>query len=251
MNSVWDESSTQARDMLEAIFKTPAKPKANLAVERESNGIVDGVRTIALNVFGFIVYGDRQSFAHSSTEAEAPPGYQLTFMESIFSILNNHFISIFVPAHFLTISWMPRSIQKMGIATAEFPKHTKDFITKERNSPSTQNTLLSVMVKTADNERHQSAKPGRLASYLSEDEITGNLFNFTLAGFDTTSNTMAYALITLAIEPKWQDWIAEEIDRVARLHPDASYDNTFPLLTRCLALMVSRISCVVNPQREL
>ena len=248
MNSVWDESSAQARDMLEAVFKRPANSKASPGGERGSDDMVEGVRTIALNVFGFIVYGDRQSFARASTKAEAPPGYQLTFMESILSILNNHFISIFVPAHILTLSWMPRSIQKMGIATAEFPKHTKDFIAKERNSPSAQNTLLSVMVKTADNERHQSAKPGRLASYLSEDEISGNLFNFTLAGFDTTSNTMAYALIILAIQPKWQDWITQEIDQVARLHPDASYETTFPLLTRCLALMVGTHSSIVNPQ---
>ena len=45
-------------------------------------------------------------------------------------------------------------------------------------------------------------------------EILGNLFQFTAAGFDTTANTMAYAIKILAIETKWQDWIIEEIDSV-------------------------------------
>ena len=231
----------QARDMLIAVFKS--------STQGESSGIVEGFRTIAMNVFGYNVYGSRLSW-EQAIEAKPPSGYQLTFMESIVSILNNHFISIFVPARILTVSWMPRSIQKMGIATEEFPRHTKDLVTTERNSPSPQNTLLGVLVKSADNERlesmnsadsekQQSAKPGRLVSYLSEDEITGNLFNFTLAGFDTMSNTMVYALVTLAIQPEWQDWIIEEIDQVARLHPDTSYESTFPLLTRCLALVAS------------
>ena len=220
----------QARDMLGAIFKT--------STQGESSGIVEGIRTIAMNVFGYIVYGSRLSW-EQAIEAKPPPGYQLTFMESMVSILNNHIVSILIPTSILTHSWMPRSIQKMGIATEEFPKHTKDLIATERSSPNSQSTLLSVLVKSADSERQESANPGRLVSYLSEDEVTGNLFNFTLAGFDTTSNTMVYALIILATQSEWQNWIVEEIDQVARLHPDASYENTFPLLTRCLALMAS------------
>ena len=190
-----------------------SKPRANHTVPQgESNAIVEGVRIIALNVFSSITYGDRQSWTQASSKPEAPPDYELTFTESIFSILNNHFISLFVSPRILTLSWMPRSVQKMGIATAEFPRHTKDYVARERRAPSSQNTLLGVMVKTVDAEKDLSAPAGKSVPYLSKDEITGNIFNFTLAGFDTTSNTMAYALIILTIYPEWQDWIVEEID---------------------------------------
>jgi len=74
---------------------------------------------------------------------------------------------------------------------------------------------------------------------LSDDEIVGNLYQFTLAGFDTTANTLAYAVTTLAIVPKWQDWIIEEIDEVQKSIGDAQsgYTEVFPRLQRCLALM--------------
>ena len=89
-----------------------------------------------------------------------------------------------------------------------------------------------------------SASFGRL--YLTEDEIAGNLFIFTAAGFDTTSNTLGYAITLLAVYPEWQNWIQAEIDAVLRSpqggqSKDASlpdYSTAFPKLVRCLAVMV-------------
>ncbi|MCJ1310156.1 hypothetical protein MMC25_003817 [Agyrium rufum] len=237
MKNIWNESSAQAREMLDTIFKESSTTESETA--RESDDLIIGVRNIAPNVFGFIVYGDRSYFTEASREAKPPPGYRLTFMESILSILNNHCISLFVPPHILLNSWMPKSMQKMGMATEKFPRHTKDLIAKERATPSAQNTLLGTMVKITDSDMSVSSKTtaGRSVPYFSENEITGNLFNLTLAGFDTTSNTMAYAFIILAMEPKWQDWMVEEIDRMAKLHPNHSYESTFPVLTRCMAFM--------------
>jgi cytochrome P450 len=75
---------------------------------------------------------------------------------------------------------------------------------------------------------------------LSDDEIAGNLYQFTLAGFDTTANTLAYAVTMLAAHPKWQDWIIEEITEVQDSlgGSNAGYAEIFPRLKRCLALMV-------------
>src|ERR1700712_4930554 len=66
---------------------------------------------------------------------------------------------------------------------------------------------------------------------------------FTAAGFDTTANTMAYAVTLLAADPKWQTWIFEELDQVLPVDPTAEvdYKKVFPQLTRCLALMVPKI----------
>ena len=61
---------------------------------------------------------------------------------------------------------------------------------------------------------------------------------FTAAGFDTTANTMAYAMVILAVYPHLQDWICEEIDEVLDgKGDDLSYSDVFPRLVRTLALM--------------
>ena len=74
------------------------------------------------------------------------------------------------------------------------------------------------------------------------------LFNFSLADFDTTASTVACGIKSLALQPDLQDWIIEEIDSVAALHPDAEYELTFPLLLRCLALMVcNNVLCSILP----
>ena len=75
--------------------------------------------------------------------------------------------------------------------------------------------------------------------HISEDEITGNLYQSTIAGFDTTANTMANAITILAIYPEYQVWIIEEIDHVSKLNGDLDYERTFPAMKRCIALMVS------------
>jgi cytochrome P450 len=64
---------------------------------------------------------------------------------------------------------------------------------------------------------------------------------FTAAGFDTTANTLAFAVTLLAANPEWQTWIFEELDQVLPSDPTAEvdYKEIYPQLTRCMAIMVS------------
>lgn len=149
-------------------------------------------------------------------------------MEALLTIVKNHVISVFVPARIQTLSFMPQILKNLGLATTEFLQYASEIIAKERISLGS-NSLLGALVKAADDEKQSLS--------LSEEEITGNLFNTTLVGFDTTASTMAYAIMVLAMRPEMQDWIFEEVDRVTALHPAAAYETTFPLVTRCLALM--------------
>lgn len=199
-----------------------------------TTGTLDGLRTIAINVIGLTGYGTRQPWAQAARSSTPPAGHKLTFMEALLAIVNNHIISVFIPSRILTLSFMPPNLRTLGHATSEFPQYAREMIAHERasRSGSTRNSLLSALVQAADDPKQNP---------FSEDEIVGNLFNFTLAGFDTTASTMAYAVLMLAIEPELQEWIGEEIDRVGALHPSATYETTFPLLVRCLALMVSSL----------
>lgn len=83
---------------------------------------------------------------------------------------------------------------------------------------------------------------------LSEAEIFGNIFVFNFAGQDTTSHTLAYALVLLAGHPEVQDWISEEKRHVSPKSDcgDWEYEKTYPRLKRCLAVLVSRESLLCS-----
>ena len=255
MSAVWHESSEQAREMLGSFTGSVVKEKDSShsfpGESGETNGTIEGVRRITINVIGATGYGSRRSWVQAASDVVPSAGYKLTFMEAVMAIVNNSILSVFLPTDLLCWRVMPNVIQTLGAATKEFPGYARDFIAEERRSPSTRKTLIGALVKnmstgvtkndekTADEQNYFSSKPANSSATFSEDEIIGNLFNFTIAGFDTTASTIAYSLMALALEPKWQDWIIEEIDQAAVLNPGVDYEKSFPRMTRCLALMVS------------
>lgn len=77
---------------------------------------------------------------------------------------------------------------------------------------------------------------------LSDGELFGNMFAYSVAGHETTAHTLNYTLHLLAAYPEWQDWIQEEVDQVFEEPPtdtaEISYTEYYPRLKRCIALMV-------------
>ena len=202
----------------------------------ETDATIAGVRSIAINVLGSVAYGQQQSWQQETNKA--PPGYRLAYMDAIIAVVENLMPAGLLPAKLLSSPVMPKSIQRIGIAVEEFPRHVKQLLETERASERpNQANLLSTLVTASDAEGTRSTATSSSKSYLSESELAGNLFQFTVAGFDTTSNTMAYAITLLAIHPEWQDWIREEIHEVTN-HKGLQYEAAYPALKRCLALMV-------------
>lgn len=159
---------------------------------------------------------------------------------------------------------MPMSLRTLGVALQRLPELTQDMLDQERQMSSesrdsssavvatgsdSSNTIMSTLVHLSDQEKNQADKPltreDKVSkSYLTEDEIAGNLFIFTAAGFDTTANTMSYAVLLLAAYPQWQTWIQSEIDTVLGAASTDDYATAFPMLTRCMAVMVRSNSSI-------
>lgn len=161
---------------------------------------------------------------------------------------------------------MPRSVQTLGVALERLPELTKNMLRREREKPvdltdspqdadsgptQAPETILKTFVRLSDQSEEQADSRDITAgkSFLTEEEIAGNLFIFTAAGFDTTANTMGYAVTILAAYPQWQAWVQEEIDSLMGSPSTRSedepvlpdYATTFPRLIRCLAVMVCSI----------
>jgi cytochrome P450 len=236
MESVWNETTRQTEQMTTALSQDRTLDSSQPGL---TDRVHDGIRTVAINVIAATSYGSHQDWAETQNELignASEVKTKMTFMKSILLIVNSHVLAVFIPSWILSSKFMPKSMRDVGTAAMKYPVYSKELIAKERTSADTSNSLLSTMVAICDNEKANTQS--KSSSWLTEDEVSGNLFNFALAGFDTTSNSTAYALAILAMQPKWQDWIREEIDRVNRSHPQGQYNECFPELNRCMAVLV-------------
>ncbi|QSZ28553.1 hypothetical protein DSL72_003051 [Monilinia vaccinii-corymbosi] len=222
MDAVWNESLTQTRDMLSAISNSSKDNRTG-----SGNVVFEGLRTITINVIGFVNFGTHRSWGETCADNTG-------FNSSLLSVLQNLFATVFIPAGYLTLPFMPNGVKKIGVAKTEFPLHLQRIIAEERRSQSSGKSLIASLVKIADQDRN-SPRSSKTSTYLTEKEITGNLFAMTIGGFDTTANTLAYSIMCLALYPELQDWIITEIDKIQE--PNADYPASFPFLPRTLAIM--------------
>ncbi|KAI4123308.1 MAG: hypothetical protein LQ338_005333 [Usnochroma carphineum] len=165
----------------------------------------------------------------------------MTYRDSLSLCLRNIITFAIIPKRYLSFSLMPRKLQRLGQAVREFQKYMVEMLAKERNSSveeqlSKTGTLMTALVRASDEDARsknlgQDSKLG-----LTDEEIFGNIFAYNLAGHETTANTVSYALVLLAANPKYQDWVREEIEQAQSIAQD-DYESMFPRLQRCLAVM--------------
>ena len=91
------------------------------------------------------------------------------------------------------------------------------------NTPrSTAQDLLQLMMEAHDDDKGTNSETG---TYLSNDEIVGEVAIFILAGYETTSNSLSYTAYLLALNPTIQDRLIKEINDYYDANPDCSlYD---------------------------
>ncbi|XP_060779652.1 thromboxane-A synthase [Neoarius graeffei] len=109
---------------------------------------------------------------------------------------------------------------------------------------------------------HESGKRSQQKRMMMEDEIIGQAYIFLLAGYETSSNTLAFVCYLLAIHPDCQKKIQRELDDFFSRHDSVDYTNVQELryldMVVCEALrmyppafrfmrIVER-DCVVNNQ---
>ncbi|KAK7967585.1 uncharacterized protein PG986_001862 [Apiospora aurea] len=223
----------------------------------------------------------------SSPSSSRAPVAAMSYVDAISLVTELLVPAAFIPARVLSLPIMPRILQRLGIALRCLPHLTTDMLDHERRTDSpivpdagqtkitgqqdTVDTIMRTLVRLSDQARCQNDngthtspddKGSKISSsvasrtYLTEEEIAGNLFIFTAAGFDTTSNTMFYAVTLLAAYPEWQTWVQAEIDRVLGTMPESSGDQSppldyavaFPKLTRCLAVMTATTQSLPSGQ---
>lgn len=76
-----------------------------------------------------------------------------------------------------------------------------------------------------ENGQESPRRPQGQKRVMTEDEIVGQAFIFLLAGYETSSNTLAFVCYLLAIHPDCQSELQREVDDFFTRHDSPDYTN--------------------------
>lgn len=212
--------------------------------KQEQRALFMDCRTIALHTLMAVGFGTPQEFGKGVREKG--PGHQLSFCEALVTVLHRLLLTMIAnqmsPA---VVQYLPKALQESRTAFLETKQYLDELLEHQSNamagSKATSNseqhpTFLTTLLKNARDEAAADMN-GRVTG-LSRSELTGNMFILTFAGHDTTAISISIAIAQLAMYPKYQAWIREEIDQVlAAVGDKDDYKHIFPKLKRCQALM--------------
>ncbi|KAK4897815.1 hypothetical protein LTR27_004587 [Elasticomyces elasticus] len=234
---VFYESVRQAEGLVSEVFRTSSESQQSV----ETSQLFDMMKKVTIHVLSGATMGSTLPFSGGSSE-KPEPGYKLTYMESVKLIINAITGPIILPHWVLANfpSFLPgyENLNALGYAVEEFPAHTHAKLEQERKRAAASkdgeargNIMSQLLQASEDSEKGEG---------LTQEEMMGNLFVFSAAGFDTTANTLSYALVLLARYPEWQQWLLEEVDTILPADFTAEqldYSSVFPQATRMLAFM--------------
>jgi cytochrome P450 len=208
----------------------------------------NSVTKLALHIISAAGFGHQMQWhGHDSNAAESSTR-KVTFAESLKTFVDEIWLLMIFPAWLLKFS-PSAHLRRVHKAPDIFAKHVQQAINQARSednmqlqqqqNPPRKNDLLSNMINSGDIS-HGSDKGG-----LSDQEITGNVFIFTLAGHETTATTIQTALVLLAVHPELQQEIHEELDVIYQGKSEGEglvYESDYPKMRRVTALFVSDIT---------
>ena len=243
--AVFNETVRQTRGMVDEIMSQSTQSQPTSAVSKE---MFNMLKKITIHVLIGAGMGNSVPWK-SDDDEKIPPGFKMTYMGATQTVMDAVLGPISFPIALLTRwpSWLPghETMKKLGIAKREFIRHTDRLLEEERKrmgEKSTRNNIMSQMLQASELDSTKRKA-------LSDDEMRGNLFVFTAAGFETTANTLSYALMYLVRYPLWQDWLLEEIDQIVPHDGQPfEYASVHPRATRIMAFMLetSRLRPIIS-----
>lgn len=228
---VWAEAVKQSKQML-----------ASWLMREAVTSTAEDSYLFALHVLTGAGFG--RSYDFNSSLRIPDPGHTMSYREALKGVMGNIFVTYAI-AKFGRLSFLlPSSGRRVQRAIVEFKTYMRELVDKERSLHSqgegstVATNLMSSLVRASLSEARTAS--GKSRHGLTDEEFVGNLFIFNVAGHDTTAGTLTYAIGLLACYPRWQDWIKSELHEVfgGEEVDEGEYEAAFPLLKRCLAIMV-------------
>lgn len=243
MTLVWVESLRQATEMLQ--WWKSDNPEGVRSTAKD-------IKALTLHVLSSAGFG--KSYPFGDSVAAAGKSNHMNYREALSLILENAMlILIFGPKFLAQLAW-PKNLAQLGQATVAFKKYMMDILEEEKyliaqGKSGKHNLMTSLIRASVENTETAPARKnkkddsliGHHRDGLTETEIYGNMFVFSFAGHDTTAHSLAFAITLLVAHPEVQDWITEELQYYLGGESSLNwkYEEVFPHLKRCLAVLVS------------
>ncbi|KAL3471117.1 cytochrome P450 [Aspergillus californicus] len=262
---VWTESIQQAREMTNSWEKqyldndTPtAKMRFTLPDARED------ILKLTLNIICSGGFGIKlpyepapalQDFSVTGAEdlcrdAVMPaPGFTFTF-RGVMEYMNRSFSAV-VFANCLLPSWSRRVLVKLSFfrlpfaAYRDLEEYLRVLVRRAEGRDADAHNLLEILVRSRHDEEGQGLSTSKRNPGLSEAEVLGNVYIFSLAGHETTATTLRFALVLLALHQDIQKELFSEIHEVIGGGPagfeDWEYASVFPRMITALCIMLETL----------
>jgi cytochrome P450 len=156
---------------------------------------------LAMHVISGAAFGVQMKFREDKSALRN--GHKLTFKEALQGL--NHFLPVYIALPTWLIRLLPFKVFKEARqGVDEFDAYMKELYHKAKDEESHENNLLNALVKSAKTDENP----------LTMRELLGNMFIFLFAGHETTANTLTFALASLALNPKVQERLYQEVQTV-------------------------------------
>ncbi|KAL4951756.1 cytochrome P450 [Aspergillus filifer] len=172
------------------------------------------------------------------------PGYHFTF-RAVMEYMNRSMMSVFI-ANGILPKWIPRFLvpffQKQFDAHRDLTNYLHSLVKDAEESRTEMHNLLERVVRSRRKEQDtdETRRPG-----LTDAEILGNVYIFSIAGHETTATTLRFSLVLLALHADVQDELYQELRTVlSEESPDSGtwdYATIFPRLIRPLCIMLETL----------
>ncbi|PVI08601.1 cytochrome P450 [Periconia macrospinosa] len=212
--TVWTETISQAQSMLEHW-------NCNKGVGVVPDVNVDANR-FALHVLSKAFFNRPMAWDDKTV---IPPGHKLSYSKAISTVFKNYSTLFMIPKPVLKIS--PAQEHKLCLeAYDEFKIYMEEMVADEKQHiASTQDSsdndnLLQNFVKASQSPDTETQIP--------DAAVFGNLFIFTLAGHETSANTLTFALSLLACRPDFQAALHADINDILGARRDTPASWTYP-----------------------
>lgn len=163
-----------------------------------------------------------------STDEEIPKNHTMTFQSCLHQVLEYCIVLLVAPNWYMNYSPV-KAHRKAGEAYKELDLYLKEMVQEKRKEiedhTSQGGDLISALIHAKESEEKSAkGRPG-----LTEQEIIGNTFMLVFTGHATTTNTLHYTIMMLAIYPEYQMKLQEELDRILG-DREPTYEKDYPAL---------------------
>jgi hypothetical protein len=157
MSFVWTESLRQTQSLIEYWAKRESNKDGFSSMSKDT-------RTLSLNVMA--ACGFRRPFDFKSSSEEVTTTGTYSYRDALQIVLDNAILIMLIPRQYLRYSWLPRNLQVLGKAAADFKLHMTCMLEEEtsmmnrgqKGSGSLMTSLVEPLIHT---KKKTQRLPGR------------------------------------------------------------------------------------------